>query len=432
MSFIFTLYGTAIAVFSIKVYKNPVNLITVLFGPYLVIVPVNNYIMTGFGFYRIGGHVLFILLSAMTAFFTGWLLESAFFHTRRTIVQSENNLRKTLKAFDRKRIFLYCLFIDLLCICRVLLIIFRYGIGFLGQEEFSGVIVSGVLGHMLLSTFPLLPVAFLIWTKTRDFKMLVTYFAGFFLFFLSFVKYHIIGLIVCTFLFLVLEERETFKKGVFILAAAACGIFTANYAVSFFIRGFLGSVNGSFYVNHLWNYIAGSIINNNTILTEHLNENVSIFYKLGSFVISPVNLFCHKITGRVYFPFCGLRFMETGTNGEVSNVADVFGYLFPSSFRIPEIICYIAVLTVIGFVFSGIFNHMAGRTERGCMKITLSVFLTFFLFFSFFGTFFINVIPYELVFWSMMMPGLFNGKATVKIGSVYLFRGNKRQSMAVN
>ena len=69
-------------------------------------------------------------------------------------------------------------------------------------------------------------------------------------------------------------------------------------------------------------------------------------------------------------------------------------------------------MTLIGLFLALIFN-LEMKKRNHCM-IFLSAFLTFYIALSFFGTFYINITPWEILFWSAIIPLFFDKRVKIK------------------
>ena len=181
------------------------------------------------------------------------------------------------------------------------------------------------------------------------------------------------------------------------------------------MRGTNALVKNQFYLYHLWNYIAGSIIDDNYLFLYGPYGNGSILYKLCGMVSAPLNLFVNTIIGKKLFRNLDISFRPVHILGEKSNVVDCFGYLYPSNSVLYAKLLYYAVILCAGILAGSLYKRAMRKKNQ--FYIDLSVFLTFFLFFSFFGPFYVNLPPWEILLWSCIMPRLFKREmhATVKL-----------------
>jgi hypothetical protein len=133
---------------------------------------------------------------------------------------------------------------------------------------------------------------------------------------------------------------------------------------------------------------------------------VDIIAKLLTFLFALPNMFLGRIFGTTFFPHIKQPHLPISYTGERSNVTDALGYLYPSYGSTWEIVTFLMMMIVIGFVFSVIvrimLNHSISR-----LNTTLAFFLTQFVLMSFFGTFYINPGPWEQLILCAIVPKLF-------------------------
>ena len=229
--------------------------------------------------------------------------------------------------------------------------------------------------------------------------------------FLTLVKYHCIGMLVLIFFFISLEESKYIKKGIILLVILVIFVFVLNYFFVFSVKGTTNLVSNSFYFNHLWNYVAGSLIYDNYIFSGDIDILHNVGYRFFSLFVAPINLFVRKFTGKAIFT-CGIReFQFMGINGERGNVVDMIGYLFPVEQSIKEYIIFGLVIITLGYIFNMVYRRMINIEMH--FLIFVASFLTFFIFFSFFGPFYVNFTPWEILAWSFIMLKIFDNRLKI-------------------
>ena len=410
-----------IMILSIEYYINRrvINIPSVLSFPYLVIILLNNLIMYRLGFDKISESVIYMISMGLFFFFLGSLIVDFGKRVSRTgnIREYEQNKNK-LHYYKIGSMCKYTAFVEIIVITRLLLIISSHGLSYLSSTAFEGVLITGVLGHLFLTIYATIPIIFYYWLNDkRKLHYLLLYLIGILLLFLTFVKYHVIGAIVLTFLFVCLEDKTYLRKGSILLILATVLLFVGNYLLGFALHGTVRIVNNMYYIRHLWGYIAGSLIYDNEIFTTGVRVGTSIFYKLGSFVFTPINVFLNAFLGYRITPHVGQPFILLGSNGERGNVVDALGYLYPSKEGWVEIAFYYLVILVFGMMFTHIYNQAIKKKNK--LSTPVCVFMTFFIFFSFFGTFYVNLPPWEVLFWCVFMLCLFDKRIVVT------FRGKR-------
>lgn len=411
-----------------KITNRLINIISVFAIPYMLIIPLNNWIMTSFGFYEISNNVILMIFSALVLIFIGSLISNfkkiKFNIGGNLVTDFKNYISKPKEKKDSgnnkfqfykiDKMRNYIFIIELITFCRLLYIIMTHGFYFLQNDEFSGVLIKGILGHLFLTIYPLIPIVFYYWLKHKDeWTYLLSTVFGITLLFFTFVKYHSIGMVLLIYLFVSMEDHKYLFKGATFVGIVICSLFILSYFAVFFVRGITSVVSVNYYFNHLWNYIAGSLIYDNLIFTDGVRVGTGLLYKIGTFVLTPLNLFLLKFFNIELCPHEVLAHLPVGTNGEEGNVVDAFGYLFPSKGSIYEILAWGIFLIVVGVVFALIYNNLLKNKDE--FSISICIFLTFFIAFSFFGTFYIHFLCWEVLMWSFIIPKFFDGRFIEKI-----------------
>lgn len=411
MALIFTIGCILLTGLSCLTSRRVLNVVAILIIPYALLVPVNNYMMVRFGFYAINDEVLWMLLGAFICFFLGSAAVDSFFSLRQIPVETgprEGDDGTLYINWDA--MFFYACAVSLITFLRLALFVRGHGMAAVGEEAFSGYLTTGIEGHIFLSSAPLIPVMFYYWLKNPGrirYLLAVLCLTG--LFFMTMIKYHVISVAIATYFLAALEDKKYLKTGGFLLAVGGVSVFLLNYFISFLVRGVAGNIDNAFYMNHFWNYAAGSLVYDNRIFINGIRTDVSIFYKLGSFVSAPVNLFLVGLFGFRLFPHETQRHYLVASNGEKGNVIDAIGYLFPSKGTAVDILVFGVVILLLGALFSWIFHSMYLKSVReNRLPVMLAFFMTYFVFLSFFGTFYINLVPYEILFWCGVMMFVFD------------------------
>ena len=197
-------------VFSRFISGKSANALTLLMLPYLLIIVINNFFMVNSGFNLVTTGTLEFLLITFFIFEMGSVFSKLF--TTKTLV-SENNINSAYKIrnYNMKKMTFYVVVVILLSFIRLALVIFKSGISYIGSEDFSGFLTNGIVGKLLLSCFPLTPIILFEWfNRKKDSYLLLIVIAVFSLSFLTFVKYHVISLVLITFIFLYMKDRRFF------------------------------------------------------------------------------------------------------------------------------------------------------------------------------------------------------------------------------
>jgi len=409
MFFLFIIYGAISIYASRKLHNTFINPYTVLSAPYMFVVLLNKVWGEKIGFYPIGDMTLTVIGGGLICFFIGTLIASGRVSIiLKNYVYPDNSQR--LDNYRMKSMLYYSFVVTVISLLKALLIIRSMGFSGLTRE---GTLVAGLVGHLLLTAYPLQPFMFYYWLKN---KKKVIYLISFLLFlvvlFCSFVKYHIIGMIVICYLFVVLTERKYLKKGAILLVALVVTLFILNYIVDFVSNNVYSRVQSSFYFNHFWKYLTGAVINGDRYYTGSIGGVAGIGYKLMTFLMALPNMFIFALTGKKVFPYESIRMTRVSYVGEYSNVIDAISYMYSSETGIIGVIGFGLFFVLFGIAMELLFLKNIFRVQN--LQIFISTVVTFFLFFSFFGTFYINSMPWEIAIYSALIPQLFNNRAKIR------------------
>lgn len=413
ITILFLVYSVILVVVQSKREKNIVNLISILIAPYIVIVALNNYVFVNFGFYRISDSVLLMLLSTLVVFYLG-TLPTAIVVPK--IQEKDNELR-----FDKYHMNAMAIFVTIVGVIGMikLLLLARSG-GLSGDmfNESEGVMGNGIVGHLLLLSYSVLPILFLYWIEhKKEIMFLIPVILIVIVTFSTFVKYNVIGVVVSLFIFITIYKKSSIRKAIIFMVAIVIAIFIGNYYIGFAVRGV--SAQSSFYFNHFWTYASGSTIYDNYLFANNSFIYQSVMYKLMIFIMALPNMFITKITGTDgIFRHIRKPFLSISSQGEVSNVTDAIGYLFPAKGDYIEYAVYFILIFVIGFMFSKVY--MGAKLKDGYFNTYIINLLTYFIFFSFFGTFYINPGPWEMLVYSLIVPSLFLKSTDLRKGIIHI------------
>lgn len=444
--------------------KKEVSPFLILTFPYAAIIVINNFVAVYWGFYKISISTIVFLSISFGLFYVGvflyrlksnelknfsWLeikpnfMKRAIFYEAKRRIGGGISFRSTICSFaknmkfskkkesisqkeDSKQkfdnykvsfIFRYALICESIIFIRVLYVVINHGFAFLVADENEGYLMTGILGHLLLTLYAVIPILFYYWLKHKEkVHFLICSLLGISLFFLTFVKYHSICLIVLIYVFVALEDKKYLKKGLIIIGVTSILAFILSYAVTFISRGSASEVGGSFYLYHLWKYIGGSVINDNHIFTDGIRTDITFFFKLGTLFFALPNMFINKIFGTQFFVIESLPMMPVAEMGESSNVVDFIGYMYPSKGNVLELVLF--GIFMIGFGFLSQYIYSRVKKHKRFFILSTSVYLTFFCFFSFFSTYGILSNTWEILIISRIIPQLFRKDIITKIESL--------------
>lgn len=400
---IFLIVTVSLIVFQRYRERRWLNLISLLMTPYVIIVFFNNYFVYKIGFYKISDEVILMLLMAFVAFFLGAL---AF--TCKLKPHAESRNIEMLQQYDMKKIKWFLYIVGVVGLLKAF-ILYRQGV-YLSEmaDDSEGVMGNGIVAHMLLATYSVLPIYFLNWTYKKSLKELVPILLILIVAFSSLVKYNVIGPIVMLFIFVSMYKTSLLKKASIGMVSFVVLFFVANYALGFAIYG--TEVDTFFYIGHFWKYFSGSVIYDNYIFTTGIRIDTSIFYKLMTFLFALPNMFLGKFFDVTLFPHIGQYLRDVSNFGEQSNVVDVIGYLYPSKGSFDDIILFLIVVFFTGLFFSYLYKRCLERKNK--YDTFIANVLTYFVFLSFFAPFFVLSNVWEIIVWALVMPPLFYKRQT--------------------
>ena len=165
-------------------------------------------------------------------------------------------------------------------------------------------------------------------------------------------------------------------------------------------------------------YASGSPIYDDYIFSRDINTHLTVGYKMMTFLMAFPNMFIKKFSDGIgVFPHLKKDFLPIGNDyGQVSNVTDAFGYLFPAKGDPEEVVAYFLILFVLGFVFNSVY--MKAKNNGGYFNTYIVNLITYFIFFSFFGTFYISPGPWEIIIYSLIVPPLFQKSTNLRKGII--------------
>ena len=373
------------------------NLISLLMAPYVVIVFFNNYFIYKLGFYKVSDDVILMLLMAFVAFFLGTLIFNP-----KMPSYSESKSKEILQRYDIRKIRIFLYIVGLLGLLEAIYY-YRSGVIFNDNVDSEGVMGNGPMGHLLLSSYSVLPIYFLNWTYSKKKVDLIPILLIILVAFSSLIKYNVLGPIITLFIFISIYKQTLLKKAGIVLVLCVFLLFVCNYALGFAIAG--SDVDPVFYLGHFWAYFAGSTIYDNYIFTSGIRVDVDIFYKLMTFFFALPNMFLLKLYDKTFFVHKGQGMQPISDFAESSNIVDVIGYLYPSKGDVFDIVLFLIVIFLTGVLFSFIYKSIL--RNNSCFNTFIANFLTYFVFLCFYAPFFVLPAPWEICVWAIFLPFFF-------------------------
>lgn len=375
--------------------KGLFNATFLIMGPYIILSILNNICFVHMGFIRISETTLFFLLWIQVIFFFGdfWGQICA-----QKIKDKMVNVKEysTLKI-NYPLIKVYILSVCVLRIGTLLIKFFSFGVEGMIANDFAHFGLTGIVAHLQLSIKPLLAVLFYSWTKNRkDYASLLIVCLGIIITFSSFIKYHVITLVLMIFIYYCINRPHKFIKIGITTLGMIFLLFIGNYLLGFILRG--THSNFEFYVIHLWKYIAGGTINTDVVLNNSNQYMMSIEEWLRNFLMPFPSMFINKFIKSyssitIWFPFTPV--MADGS--ELSNVVSTAAFI---SF-LPSIVIEISMFCFWGW-FSALILRLALSIKSLLIRSFATVFFTYNIL-SFFSCFFRLSAPWEELMWSIII-----------------------------
>lgn len=379
--------------------KNWINMISVLTVPYAIFATANNFLFIKMGFYEISDKTFIMLGCSFVIFYVG-----GFGFNVNVQRQNEEYNSQILERYNLKKMIRLLYFIVACGVVKLALAVLSGAFSMEAISGAEGLMGRGVVGHLLLVSYSVVPIVFLAFLEDKKISYLIPVLLIAAITFASLIKNNIIGLIMSIFLFITRYKKSVMKRAVVVCMGLIVAVFLGNYFLTFFISK--SDVASTFYINQLFVYCSGSMINDNLIFTSGIRVETDLIYKLMTALLGLPNMFISKISGASAFPFESLKEMPVGNiYGQTSNVVDSFGYFYPSKGDLMDLVLYGIFVFIIGSIFSCIY-YKASFSKKG-FNVFICNFMTYFVAFSFFGTFYILPAPWEILIYSLIVPNIF-------------------------
>lgn len=171
MLMIFEVVIIGLLLFDYKLNFYRISPFSAIAVPYVVLIFLNNIVAVEYGFYRISDNVILMELSALVCFFIGAVISRGIYRRDLRKGASSSTLgHKKLANYKVDNIYRYCCIVIGIEILRIIYIALIYGIRFFFMPENEGFILRGLLGHLLLTIYPLLPIIFFAWINDKKKK----------------------------------------------------------------------------------------------------------------------------------------------------------------------------------------------------------------------------------------------------------------------
>lgn len=367
--------------------------------PYVIIIVLNNLYFTGKGFTRIEDEIIGAHTIGMILFFIGTVIAYYFTKARPKIVFIHQKRINESVLFSGQLEILGWFFACFVFIGKVLLIR-EYGLsGFitLGDE----IKMASIFNHaeLIMAVLAILLFEYYIIKKKKRLLILVAVSVG--LIFTTFIKYHVISLIICFYIFTVIRHpKYAVKLGVATVIIIIVA-YVGNYFLGFLTRGV--KVGQDFYINHLWGYIAGGTINISNVESFVTNRSqVSIVTWVLRMITSLPSMFTSKLLGAEIVQYPYLSFPMFSIGASYSNVISILGSAFFHGKWIP----FSIFMLIWGWICGIVYNKTIDVGASIRMQLAGCVFLAYNML-SFFSSFFVLSTPWETIVWAIIVPSFF-------------------------
>ena len=374
--------------------KKVLNTTFLLSAPYVFIIIFNNIWMVKYGYSSIQGNTCFVLfLYTLAIFIAGTICRLCKTTPLIKVRGIDNYSVKWINYFLRAVIGIR--------IIEVIYTVKKLGTNRIYANDFEDLQLSGVVGHLVLLGMAMVPYLFKRWMDLKNKNEFITIIAYIAVLFLSFIKYHVIILLIVLFLEYCFIKPEKTVKALIVFFTAVIFIFIMNYWVSFFLRSY--SFTASFAITRLWTYIAGGVISGQKIQSISLNE-YGISEWLLSYISGIVNMIIYIVSGRIAIVNQGWGYID------ISEVPGLFRTNVYS-----QISYFMQFDSYMGVIFAafiiGFFTELCTKSCRILSKNYINMtplFLEAFIFLGFFSNYFVLSTVWELILWSVLSTGFIN------------------------
>lgn len=412
-----------IALFNYLVYDKRLTSFVLVIVPYIAITLINNFIAVRLGFFRISDNTMFMVLVGSLMFFVGNCIVQASY-TGAPLAVHEKERAADRDVMSLFRIKIYVSMVLGIRTLQLLRLIASQGLDNMIANDFELFVTRGLMGHLMISVFPLIPVLFYDWVKDR--RNLYSLFLSGLYFVLAFVeteKAQVLTITIAIFLYCVFKNRSYLARGGVILASMIVVLFIGNYVAKFLLQNIYDAVGKEYYVYRLWNYIAGSLINSRCATDSIRAVKTNGFDYLLDVLLSLPNLFAGgmlhiQLGPDVRFAFPYIRdFMQVtqytaGYRSQTGNVISTMTYIFGNG----NWFAFIAVMILWGFICEMILCKMT-VSARDSIIMFCCCFMAFSMV-SFFGTYYTSASFSERLIYCLLWGALFNRHLHIRAGAV--------------
>lgn len=403
----YLVYLSSILIFYIflKIKKSVISSFSLVMLPYVVILFFNNFFFKNYNFIKIGENTCFMLLIGIISFSFGALIISLTINNQK---KSDYFFKSCLTNYQLDAISNYVLIVIVLRIAELFLLICKYGILGLLADDFKLLVTRGVIGHLLISIFPLIPILFYHYLQYHKRKYLFLCILFLILAFIETEKAQSISIVLATFLYCVFINKRYLKGGVFFIFFMIAFLFIGNYMIKFLLGGFFKDVDNSYYITRLWTYIAGGLINSN-LITSSIGIQVSGFDYFEHVLFAFPNMFLGALANTqlgvqvsTYMPYIAdfpyVTTVHDGFSAQTSNVISTMTFIYSNG----NLLAFIPVCIFWGGICEYIMEKM--RYCKNEFNLTFACCFMSFTMLSFFASYYSSASFVERLLYCLLFP----------------------------
>lgn len=390
--------------------KSVFDSFVLVIGPYIGIVILNNTIFLNFDFYRVSDLTILIYCVSMLAYYIGSFISHYISNHANFFIDRSNTMIEK-KKINYNAIYCYVYFCIIVRILDLAIKFIQHGFTTMFSNDMSLFKTEGISAHLMIGITPLCAILMYHWMNTKKKKYLYLVIFSVLVKFLSFTKYDVISILLVIAIYITLNNKGLVKKIMIPTLFLIVIFFVSNYFVGFVMRGF--SVNNSFYLNHMWSYIAGGTLNLENVSTYFGGNKLPLLSWLFMLLSSFPNMFSYKLIGIPISSYVFETVLPAFKIGmtQTSNVISIIGTIYVHT----EWLQFILVIFIWGFITEYLYNKAKYSYNEG-YRVTISVYIAFCVL-SFFGCFFALSAPWEMMIQGYLLLSFFSSRLGNRIAT---------------
>lgn len=224
-------------------------------SPFVFIILLNNLFFYKIGFHKIESDIVYLHALAVAVFGLGSLLVDM----RRQMIKVQPVLMK-YETPDLRLSWLYTIVIGAIAIVflDIVMRVQAHGLANVLATA-QGTEQGSIAAHLTLLLNPLSVLLFDYYCEKKNKACLFLWAIALVCVFATFIKYHIISAVLTLAIYIIIRRPSLVKKVIIVAGIGIVLFFVLNYAIGFNVRDI--EVETSFYLKHLWKYLAGGTTN---------------------------------------------------------------------------------------------------------------------------------------------------------------------------